>query len=91
MHARTKQELEIRYNEQKARIDLGIKSLDGRYYSVMEIANMVKIEHSMKKVKHKKMLLQLQAEREMEAQLDRELERILGRAVTMEDLEALYQ
>ena len=30
-------------------------------------------------------------EREMEANLDKELERILGRAVSMADLELLYQ
>jgi len=57
MHQKTKRELEIKYAEAKARIDTGIVSLDGRYYTVMEVGNMVKIEHSIKKVKHKKMTL----------------------------------
>ena len=57
----------------------------------METANNVRIEHSKKKVKHKKMMIELQAERELEKKLDKELESILGRAVSMKDLEELYQ
>ena len=37
------------------------------------------------------MTVKLQMQRDAEAALDKELEKILGRAVTMEDLEALYQ
>jgi hypothetical protein len=33
----------------------------------------------------------LDSDREMEARLDRELEKILGRPCTMDDLDALYQ
>ena len=37
------------------------------------------------------MTVRLEMQREAETQLDKQLEKILGRAVTMEDLEALYQ
>jgi len=40
----------------------------------METANNVRIEHSKKKVKHRKLMAQLEAERAMEAKLDKELE-----------------
>lgn len=37
------------------------------------------------------MKVQLEADRDMEAKLDKELETILGRPCTMDDLDALYQ
>jgi len=36
------------------------------------------------------MKVQLEADRDMEAKLDKELETILGRPCTMDDLDALY-
>ncbi len=44
----------------------------------------------MKRVQLKVMTKQLEADREAEKQLDREVESILGRAVTQADLDALY-
>ena len=50
----------------------------------------VKQDRDRKKLELKKMEVKLQMQRDSEAKLDKELEAILGRAVTMEDLEALY-
>lgn len=88
---KAKLELQARHAEQKKHIDHTIIVDEGQYSTIMETANVVRIEHSKKKVRHRKMMAQLEAEKALEAKLDKELESILGRAVTMEDLEALYQ
>lgn len=51
----------------------------------------VRIERQWKKAELNKIQTKLAFEREMETKLDKELERILGRAVSMADLELLYQ
>ena len=51
----------------------------------------VKQDRDRKKLEHRKMNIKLEMLRETEKKLDKELEAILGRAVTDEDLEALYQ
>lgn len=61
MHHKTKSEFEVRYNEAHARIEHAVKTLDGRYYTIMETANIVRIEHSMKKVKHRRLVTQIDA------------------------------
>ena len=56
----------------------------------MQISENVRIERQWKKAELNKISTKLAYEREMEAKLDKELERILGRAVSMADLELLY-
>lgn len=51
----------------------------------------VRIERQWKKAELNKIQTKLAFEREMETKLDKELERNLGRAVSMADLELLYQ
>lgn len=91
MILKTINEKQALYAEQKLDLDQKIRSEDGRYYNIMETSSAVRFEHSKKKVKHRKLTEQLKREREAEAKLDADLEKILGRACTMEDLEALYQ
>lgn len=51
----------------------------------------VKTDRDRKRIELKKMSVRLQMQRDAETSLDKELESILGRAVTMEDLEASYK
>lgn len=51
---------------------------------------MVKTDYITKKIQLRGMVIQLEQDREMEARLDKELEKILGRPCTMQDLEDLY-
>jgi hypothetical protein len=63
---------------------------DQRYNDIVQISENVRIERQWKKAELNKISTKLAYEREMEAKLDKELERILGRAVSMADLELLY-
>jgi hypothetical protein len=51
---------------------------------------MVRQDRDIKKIQLKSMIKQLESDRQMEKELDVELESILGRAVTQADLDALY-
>ena len=51
---------------------------------------MVKLDRDRKKLELKRNKVKLEMETEWEKKIDKELEAILKRAVTMEDLEALY-
>ena len=51
---------------------------------------MVRQDRDIKRIQLKSMQIQLENERELEKKLDKEIESILGRAVTQADLDALY-
>ena len=61
------------------------------FNEINQYAIAIKQERDRKKLELRKMTMKMELEREAEKKLDAELEKILGRAVTMEDLEALYQ
>ncbi len=63
---------------------------DQLYNEVNHYAIAVKQDRDRKKLELKKMTIRLEMQREAEKKLDKELEAILGRAISMEDLEALY-
>lgn len=63
---------------------------DQLFGEVNQYAIAVKQDRDRKKLELKKMTVRLELQRAAEEKLDKELEKILGRAVTMEDLEALY-
>lgn len=65
-------------------------TFDQRYNDIVQISENVRIERQWKKAELNKIATKLAFEREMEAKLDKELEKILGRAVSMADLELLY-
>ena len=60
------------------------------FNEVNQYAIAVKRDRDRKKLELKKMTVKLELQREAEKKLDKELEAILGRAISMEDLEALY-
>lgn len=88
---KSKEEMTIRYSEQKESQKQALIELDGRYNSVLRQTEDVRIKREINKVKLSKMQLHLDYEREREKQLDAEIAKVLGRAVTMEDLELLFQ
>ena len=51
---------------------------------------MVRSDREIKKIQLKSMQKQLESDRVMEKNLNAEIEKILGRAVTQADLDALY-
>ena len=61
------------------------------YHEINRYAVEVKHKRDQQKLKLKRMEAKLVLEQELEAKLDKELEQILGRAVSMADLEALYE
>ena len=87
---KTKRNLEIEqgYLEQNHRKEL--LAADQLFGEVNQYAIAVKQDRDRKKLELKKMTVRLELQRAAEEKLDKELEKILGRAVTMEDLEALY-
>jgi hypothetical protein len=86
-----KEELEIDYAEKQQFYKQKIFELDQRYNDVMKQEDEVRLKMELNKLTHERIQQRLQAERDAEAKLDKEIEKILGRAVTMEDLELLYQ
>lgn len=79
---KTKAELEILYHEAQEKHQQELYTLDQRFRTINELSEMVRQDRDMKRVQLKVMAKQLDAEREAEKQLDREIESILGRAVT---------
>jgi hemolysin activation/secretion protein len=65
-------------------------TLDQRHNTIVDLTENVRIDRERKKAELRRIQLKLQGEREMEAKLDKQLEDILGRAVTMADLDLLY-
>ncbi len=90
MLEKSKREIEIEqgYLEEKHKKEL--LAADQMYNEINQYAIAIKLDRDRKKMQLKKMEIRLKLEQEAESKLDRELEAILGRAVTVEDLEALY-
>lgn len=91
MLTKSKREIEIEqgYLEEEHRKEL--MAQDQLHNETNQRAIAVKQDRDRKKLELKKMTVRLEMQRAAEQKLDKELEAILGRAVTMEDLEALYQ
>lgn len=87
----TMHEVEIKYHESKEKHEKELFTYDQRFRTINETALMVRQDRDIKKIQLKGMERQVEADRLMEKQLDKEIESILGRAVTQEDLDALYQ
>jgi len=87
---RSKEELTIDYNERKESYMNELFTLDQRHNTIVDLTENVRIDRERKKAELRRIQLKLQGEREMEAKLDKQLEDILGRAVTMADLDLLY-
>ena len=91
MLEKSKREIEIEqsYLEENHKRELLVA--DQMFNEINQYAIAVKLDRDRKRMELKKMTIRLELEQEAEKKLDAELEVILGRAVTMEDLEALYQ
>jgi len=85
-----KEELTIDYHERQQGYKTSLFTLDQRYNDIIKQSEDVRIRRELKRVTLDRVKAQLQNERDLEAKLDAELEKILGRAVTMADLELLY-
>lgn len=83
--------MEIKHTEAKQSQEHEISALDGRLKAIGEFTDGVTSDKQIKAIQLKAMKKQLVQRREDEAKLDQELEAILGKAVSMKDLETLYQ
>jgi hypothetical protein len=84
-------EVQIKYNEKKAEHDQAIFTLDDRMRTINETSEMIKCDRQLNKIKLRNLQKQLERDRQAEKDYDKEIETILGRAVTQADLDALYQ
>ena len=91
MLMKTKKDIEIEQGYLEDEHKKELLAQDQLFNEVNQYAIAVKRDRDRKKLEIKKMTIKLELQREAEKKLDKELEAILGRAISMEDLEALYQ
>lgn len=91
MLMKTKKDIEIEQGYLEADHRKELMAQDQLFNELNQYSIAVKRDRDRKKLELKKMTYKLEHQRAAEAKLDKELEAILGRAITMEDLEALYQ
>ena len=91
MLMKTKKDIEIENGYLQEKHQKELMAQDQLFSEVSRYGIAVKQDRDRKKIELRKLKIKLEMQREAEKKLDKELEAILGRAVTMEDLEALYQ
>lgn len=90
MLLKSKREIEIEQGYLEENHKKELLSADQMFNEINHYAIAIKQDRDRKRLQLRKMNMKLELERAAEKKLDKELEAILGRAITMADLEALY-